>query len=83
MSFYSMTVYCLQSMERGVEVPCWMEEAGEESEVPGGVYFLVLLLKSELQVLFSLRQLQMQPQHLGLLHLEEQKEIKKDLGVFL
>ena len=38
-------------------------------ELPGSLGLLLLLLQSALQVSFSLRQLQLQPQHLGLLGL--------------
>lgn len=46
----------------------------KEAEVPGGFCLFLLLLKSALQLSFSLRQLQLQPQHLGLLSLEGRKK---------
>lgn len=46
----------------------------KEAEVPGSFCLFLLLLKSALQLSFSLRQLQLQPQHLGLLSLEGRKK---------
>ncbi len=51
------------------------------AEVPGSFCLFLLLLQSALQVSFSLRQLQLQPQHFGLLSLEGRQDGRKKRGL--